>query len=300
MVTDPETARSDVALAAVALVLGAALAAAVRGRVAGALGVVAWSLAVVATTVVPAVLLARSRGDGAAAMALERRGGPPARTAVEGLALAVPVALAGPLAWVAVGAPVGSVVAGRLALDGGPVGGGTVALRLIGIVALAAGALVAVPFLATRTRDAARRSPERPLQGLLRTGGIGAAAIALVAGLVGTLLGGSATVALVNAVALALVVLAADRLVGHGTRVPRIAVIAPVVVVVLAQPGGLTDLVRSGVPAIAPTALAAGTTAVLACVALSRRGAWPLAPFVVAAHLWPTCLSPLPMATGVC
>lgn len=300
MTTDPDTARSDVALAAIAFVLGTPLVAVVRGGSAGALGVVLWALAVLAVTTLPALLLARSRGDGAHALGLEPRGDGPAAALGSGLGLALPVMVAAPLAWVAVGAAPREAVWGRLALGGGAFDPTAVGLRLVGILSLAVGTVVVVPFLALRARDAAPRSPERPLLGLLRTGGMGAAAVALVGGLVATAVGASGTVAIVNAVALAVLVLAADRVVGPGTRVPRLAVIVPALVVGFAQAGGVLALVRSGLPAIAPTALAVGTTVVLASVALSRRGTRPLVPLALALALWPSCLSPLPMATGVC
>lgn len=299
MITDPDTARSDVALAGVALVLGAPLVASVRGSSAGALGVVAWAIAVVAVTALPALLLARSRGDGADALGLGARAGGPLPAIGRGLGLAVPVAIGAPLAWVSVGAAPLEALWGRLALGGGAFGAVELALRLIGVVALTVG-LVVVPFLALRARDASPRSPERPLLGLLRTGGMGAAAVALAGGLASTLVGGSGSVAVINAVALAVLVLAADRLIGPGVHVPRLAVIVPAVVVGLAQAGGVLALVRSGLPAIAPTALAVGTTVVVSAVALSRRGTWSLVPLALVLALWPSCLSPLPMASGVC
>ncbi|MEY3019306.1 MAG: hypothetical protein RLZZ272_290 [Actinomycetota bacterium] len=300
MTIDPDTARSDVALTAVALVLGTPLAGAVRGSSAGALGVVLWVLAVVAVTTLPALLLARSRGDGAAALGLEPRGERPAAALAGGLGLALPVALGAPLAWIAVGAAPDEAVWGRLALASGAVDAPEFALRVLGILALAVGTVVVVPFLALRARDASPRSPDRPLLGLLRTGGMGAAVIALAGGLASTALGTSGRVAVINALALAALVLAADRIVGPGTRVPRLAVIVPALVVGLAQAGGVVSLLRSGLPAIAPTALSVGTTVVLASVALSRRGTWPLLPVALALALWPSCLSPLPMASGVC
>lgn len=300
MITDPDTARSDVALAGVALVLGAPLVASVRGSSAGALGVVAWALAVVAVTALPALLLARSRGDGADALGLGAHAEGPVAAIGRGLGLALPVAIGAPLAWVSVGAAPLEALWGRLALGGGAFDAIALALRVIGVVALTVGLVVAVPFLALRARDASPRSPERPLLGLLRTGGMGAAAIALAGGLASTLVGGSGTVAVINAVALAVLVLAADRLIGPGVRVPRLAVIVPAAIVGLAQAGGVLALVRSGLPAIAPTALAIGTTVVVSAVALSRRGTWPLVPLALALALWPSCLSPLPMASGVC
>jgi hypothetical protein len=300
MTTDPDTARSDVVLAAVVLVLGPPFAALVRARTAGVVAMVVWSLAVVAVTALPALLLARARGDGADAMALGRPAGGLASALRPGIGLALPVALGAPLAWVAVGASPAAALTGRLALVGGPTDPTSLALRLASIVALTLGAAVVVPFLALRSRDAARRSPERPLLGLLRTGGMGAAAVALIGGLASALVGTSWRVAVVNALTLVALVLVADRIVGPGTRVARIAVIVPAVVVGLAQAGGVLALLRSGLPAVAPTALAVGTTVVMASVALSRRGAWPVVPLAIALHLWPSCLSPLPMATGVC
>ena len=287
-----DEARSDLALAIAAAAIGPALLGPVTGG--GALGAVLGAASLLAVTALVPVLLGRARGDLATALALRpdgaRRGaaGGPARgpgDVAAGLPLAVPAAVAGTVAMITAGAAPSAAVAGRLS--------GSV-LQVLVVAAAAVGAAVLVTFVAVRTRAASVRSPVWPLRRLLRTFGAGAAAVALVTGLLRVPLGASGTRVVVNAAALLATVLLADRLVGDG-GVPRLAVLLPAVLIAwlhLSTYGFVTGLTAA--------ALAAGTAAVMACVALGPRGLRALVPLAVAVHLWPTCLSPLAQVGGLC
>jgi len=124
---------------------------------------------------------------------------------------------------------------------------------------------------------------------------MGAAVLALVAGLIRVPLGADPTRVVVNAAALAAVVLLADRLLGVRTAVPRLALMLPAGLVLYLHltAFGLAVGLQAG-------ALAAGTVTVMGALALSVRGAWPALPLVVAVHLWPTCLTPLALVRGLC
>lgn len=308
MAIDTDAARSDLVLAAATAVVAPGLVAALRGAPAasgiGALGAALADLAwLVALTALVPLLLARARGDGRAAFGLA---GPPLSALGRGLALAVAPAALGVLGLLTLGAAPEVAVLGRLGTAGtGPLGAtaATATVRLAGVVVLAAGALLLTAFLAVRGRDAFPRSPDRTLVRALRTAGMAAAAAALVAGLLRALTGGSLVLAVADAVALAVTVLVADRLLGAGARtvVPRAAVVAPALIALVAHTG-LIGAMRSGdlLGSLQAGALAAGTSVVVAALALSPTGAWAAVPLMVAVHLWPTCLSPLRLASGVC
>lgn len=290
-----DTARSDLALAIAALLFGPALLAplAVGGGIGGAVGTAVVLLSV--TTLVP-VLLGRARGDLPEALALEgsrsgRRtavgtsGGTSAAALAAGLPMAAPAALAGGVAMVTAGSSVADAVVGRL--SGSP-------LQAMVVLAAAGGAAVLVTFLAVRARDAAVRSPVWSLRRLLRTVGSGAAVVALAAGLLRVPLGASPVRAVVNAAALLLLVLLADRIVGGGS-VPRLAVLLPAAVV------AWSHLSAFGFAAgLQAAALGAGTATAIAAVALGPHGIRAVLPAAIAVHLWPTCLSPLSQVGGLC
>jgi hypothetical protein len=309
----PDDAKTDVILAAAAAVFGLTLRGFVaslplypRTGLAGAVLELIWVF--VLTALVP-ILLARYRKDGAAAFGFTgggggRRIGPgggaigPGGGIGRGVVLAVPAVLVG--AGLQALNPIGGLGAllGRLA---GPVAAGS-AVELayaIGQVALLSlGALVLVGFVATRSRDGFPRSPETSLTQLIRTIGLGAVGVAFVGGLLRTLTGGGSLVfALGNVLALAAILLLTDRMVPTGLSVPRTAVAAPVVVVLVAQvfaAGGLFrgDLLFS----LTAAALAAGVTIAIASLAQTRDGVIVAVPLVIAVHYWPTCLSPLVLA----
>ena len=296
---DPDAARSDLVLTGAMVVIVAPLVLAARESASlgqgPVLGTVLDIAVVLATTALVPLLLARHRGDGARAFAWR----PSGATLVRSLPLALPAAVLGPVALTIIGAPTLTRLLGRLSSDGTlSVASVAVAtLRIVSVAALAVGALALVAFLAVRSRDAFPRSRERTLTELLRTAGMLAALVALVAGLARALGGASVTLALVNALALALTVLVADRMVPTAARVPQAAIIAPAVVAIVAHltstPGGLAAGIQAG-------ALAAGITVVMAALTLSAAGSARLTALAVAVHLWPTCLSPLRLASGVC
>jgi hypothetical protein len=307
MAIDTDAARSDLVLAAAAALIGPSLVAAVRAAppaggtaaLAAAAADIGWTIAL--TALVP-VLLARARGDGRAAFGLT---GPALPALARGVPLALAPAALGVLALVTIGAAPRTAMFGRLGAVG-DAGLGTVAaasaVRVAGVAALSTGALLLPTFLAVRSHDAFVRSPDWTTVRALRTVGMAAATTALIAGLLRALTGGSVVLALANAATLAVVVLVADRLIVTArTSVPRAAVMAPAIIAFVAHTG-LIGVLRAGdlVGGIQAGALAAGTSAVMAAVALSPMGTWALVPLAVTLHVWPTCLSPLRLASGVC
>ena len=283
-----DEARSDLALAIAATLIGPALLAQLGPiTVGGTLGAVLVAASLLAVSALVPVLLGRARGDLTAAVALgPTREGPDGAGAVAaGLPLAVPAAAAGAVAMLTAGATPADAALGRLS--------GAVAQVLV-VAGAAVGAAVLVTFLAVRTRAASVRSPVWPLRRLLRTVGAATVAVALVTGLLRVPFGASGTRVTANVVALLATVLLADRLVGAGGA-PRIAVLLPVAVV------AWTHLSANGfVAGLTEAALAAGTTTVMATIALGPRGLRPLLPLAVAIHLWPTCASPLAQVGGLC
>jgi hypothetical protein len=277
-----DEARSDVALTIAALVFGPLLVGNLRGG-SGTTGVLLDLAVVLALTAVVPLLLIRSRGS-SVIDALGLGTGPQAVAA--GLPLAVPVAVAGTLAMVTAGAAPGAALLGRL--SGAP-------LQVLQVAALSTGALVFVVFVVRRGTEAFPRSPEWPLRRLLRTIGMGAAALALVAGLLRVPLGADPLRVTVNALALAAAVLLADRLLGARQVAPRLAILLPagVLLYLHVTSFGFSVGLQAG-------ALAAGMVAVIGTLALSSRGTWVVVPLVVALHLWPTCLSPLALVRGLC
>ncbi len=283
-----DEARSDVALALAALVFGPLLLGGLRGG-SGTGGVLLDVAVVLVLTAAVPLLLIRSRagagaGPGSATRVLGLAAGP--QSAVDGLPLAVPVAAAGLVAMLTAGATPAAAALGRLSGD---------ALQLVQVAGLSAGSFVLVVFLVRRGAEAFTRSPEWALRRLLRTFGIGAAAVALVAGLLRVPLGATPLRVLVNAVALAAVVLLADRLLDARQVAPRLALLLPAGVVLYLHltTFGFSVGLQAG-------ALAAGVLVVIGTLALSARGSWTVLPLVVSVHLWPTCLTPLALVRGLC
>ena len=281
-----DEARSDVALTIAALVFGPLLLGGLRGG-SGTTGVLLDLAVVLALTALVPLLLMRSRGR-SAADALGFGTGPQAgpQAIAVGVPLAVPAAIAGTLAMITAGAAPGAAVLGRL--SGAP-------LQVLQVLALSTGALVFVVFVVRRGAEAFPRSPEWSLRRLLRTIGMGAAALALVAGLLRVPLGADPLRVTVNALALAAAVLLADRLVGARQVAPRLAIMLPagILLYLHVTSFGFSVGLQAG-------ALAAGMVAVIGTLALSARGTWVVVPLVVALHLWPTCLSPLALVRGLC
>jgi len=281
-----DEARSDIALTVAALVFGPLLLGGLRGG-SGTVGVLSELAVVLALTALVPVLLVRSRahsGGRSLGGTLALDGAPDGLVA--GLPLATPAAVAGVIAMLTAGTTSGAALLGRL--SGAP-------LQVVQVAALTVGSGVLVVFLVMRGAEAFPRSPEWTLRRLLRTFGMGAAGVALVAGLLRVPLGANPTRVLVNAFALAAIVLVADRLIGPRRVVPRLALILPagLALYLHVTTFGLSVGLQAG-------ALAAGTTVVIGAVALGARGAWPVVPLLVALHLWPTCLSPLALVRGLC
>lgn len=281
-----DEARSDVALSVAALVFGPLLLGGLRGG-SGLVGVLTDLAVVLTLTALVPLLLMRSRASSTgrsitATLALD---GPPGGV-VAGLALAVPVAVAGIVAMLTASAAPASALLGRL--SGAP-------LQLVQVAAFTVGSGVLVVFLVVRGAEAFPRSPEWALRRLLRTVGMGAAGVALLAGLFRVPLGANPARVVVNALALATIVLLADRSIGPRRAVPRLALMLPAGLALYLHIStfGLSVGLLAG-------ALAAGTTVVIGAIALGARGAWPAVPLLVALHLWPTCLSPLALVRGLC
>jgi hypothetical protein len=284
-----DEARSDVALTVAMLVFGPLLLGSLRGG-SGPAGVLLDAAVVLALTTLVPVLLARSRA-GSAGIAATFGFGPtrfssPGAGIVAGLPAALPVVLAGAFAMLSVGAGTAGALLGRL--SGAP-------LQVVPVAAFALGGLVLPVFLARRGAEAFPRSPEWSLRRLTRTLGLGAAVLALVAGLLRVPLGASPARVVVNAAALAVLVLVVDRTLIDHRAVPRLALLLPAGLALYLHVS--TFGVGVGLQA---GALAAGTTVVMGVVALGARGAWPLLPLTLALHVWPSCLSPLALTRGLC
>jgi hypothetical protein len=259
----------------------------------------------VLTGLVP-LLLAKHRGDRAAAFGLDA----PRAAWRTGLVLALPVVALGVLRQLVLardldldtltGALFGRIGGARLAspaiADGTGLFGLATFLQAALFLALTAGALLLVPFLTVRGRDAFR-SPDVSLTELLRTFGVGAAGVALVLGLLRSFVAASPVTVLLQVGTLVAVVLLADRLVPGGPSGPtttRAAVLTPVVVVVVAHVLASGGIFRGDLlTGLYTGALGAGMAAVIAVMVETRVRAWAMVPLVVALHWWPSCLSPL-------
>jgi len=282
-----DEARSDVALTIAALVFGPLLLGGLRGG-SGTLAVLLDLTVVLILTALVPLLLARSRAGRSGSGALPRTFAldtPPAGV-VTGLALAVPVAIAGSVAMLTAGATPSAALLGRL--SGAP-------LQVLQVAAFTVGSMVLVVFLIRRGTEAFPRSPEWSVRRLLRTLGMGAAGVALISGLLRVPTGASLTRAVVNAVALAVLVVLADRAVVSEGSAPRLAFMLPAGLALYLHLStfGLAVGLQAG-------ALAAGVTVVVGAAALGTHGTWAALPLLVAVHLWPTCLSPLALVRGLC
>ncbi len=311
MFIEADDAKTDVILAAAVAAIGPSLVGFVsrlpflpRTGALAALIDLAWL--VVVTMLVP-LLLARYRGDGVAAFGLRERGGPIAvastpQTGTSAALLVLPVALAGIVVVLTVGGgPVAAALGGvGLALErsASPTQIGVFVLR-VGVLTVAA--LVLTGFLSVRSRDGFPRSPDTSLTELVRTFGLGAVGIALLTGLVRIVTGAPLVAVVVNLLALVTVLLLVDRLVPAGVHVPRTTVVTPLLVVVVLQTFAAGGLFGGGLLlGLHRGALAAAVTIAVAATAATRRGVSVAIPLVLAVHWWPTCLSPLPAAGGVC
>lgn len=250
----------------------------------------------VLTALVP-ILLVRYRDQDARGYGLDGE-----RSAwVQGLVVAVPIVVVGYLRGLPVLGPI-RAVAGRVGglLVGNPVildgtTGPTMTERflLLGLVVVATlSAAVLYGFLITRAREAFRPREITVIEGL-RTFGIGAAGAALVLGLLAVLGGRIGMLAmLLNVGGLAVTVLIADRLVAPTDTTSRWALVAPAIVAAiihLLAAGGLFrgDLLSG----LFLGAMAAGIVFVVAALIETRRYAWAAVPLVIAAGVYPTCMT---------
>jgi len=175
---------------------------------------------------------------------------------------------------------------------------GLTALRL---VVLSVATLVLTGFLSVRSRDGFPRSPDTSLVELVRTFGLGAVGVALVTGLIRAVTGGSGSIMVLNVLALVAVLLVVDRLVPAGITVPRTTIVAPLLIIVILQTFSAGGIFGGGLLlGLHRGALAAGVVIAVAATAATRRGAVLAVPLIIAVHWWPTCLSPLPSAGGMC
>lgn len=184
-------------------------------------------------------------------------------------------------------------------------GRATTVVGLLETLALGLGAFLLITFLSVRANVAYPRSPQMPLKQLVRTTLVIAIAVTLVFGLLRALgprpTGTTAVFALIYTVTLLLLLWLTDRAIPFGATVSRATMLAPVLVVVAAHlfsTGGLFrgDLLTGGYLA----AIATGPTLLLACRSHLPRGSVAVLPFMLAIHLWPTCLSPLALPSGYC
>ncbi|MFP4635967.1 MAG: hypothetical protein ACLFRD_08900 [Nitriliruptoraceae bacterium] len=302
----PDDAKTDVILAAATAVLGVTLRGFVttlpfypRPGLAATLLDLAW--VVVLTALVP-VLLARHRRDGAAGFGFT--GASVATSLRDGLLLAVPAAVIGLGGPLLIGSTPGDALLGRIAARS-PVTACFDLICGVGWVVLAAGGvLILYGFLAVRARDGFPRSPDVPLARLMRVVGLGAVGVAGVAGVMRALVQWSWVaflLVLLNVLGLAAILLLVDRLVPVGPSVPRAAIAAPLIVLVIAKVFAAGGLFRGDLLGALYTAgLGAGVVLTLAVLAQTRRGVAVAIPLVLVVHWLPTCYSPLTLASGLC
>lgn len=298
MYISPDDAKSDVILAAATVLFGGFA----RGLVAqfplyprtGVLAVMLDLAWIVALTALVPWLLSRYRGDGLAAFGLDGE-----RSGISlGIGLALAVIVGQVLLVVLAGGSALQAIAGRLGgiLGAGAPTGGTTLLLLLAaeFVVLTLGATLLISFLAIRGREAFPRSPDTQLTELVRTFGLGAAAVALVVGLLRSI-GAPATLpVLVNVLVLAAVLLLADRRLPTRMAVPRTSVLAPAGIVLLTHIFATGGFFRGDlVSGLYLGALGAGTAIAVAALVQVRDVAWAIVPLLVAVHWWPSLLSPL-------
>ncbi len=290
MWANPEEARSDFILAAAAALLGPLLlrllaplglgALQRQGAVGGALFVL---VAFAFTGLVP-LLLARYRRGGSAAFGLDA----PRRALSAGLLAAVPLFAVGMLEWWAVTRSVPRALAGVFAqVIDDPLGLGFLAL---GVLALFVGSVLLFTFLTVKARDGFARTELTQLQ-LLRTFGLAAAGAAAVVGLLLLPTGHVALgAAFLDPLALAAVVLLADRFVQPRVTTSRATILGPAVVALLLQlelfGGAFLASLREGL-------LAAGLVVVVAVLIETRQAAWAVVPLFAAAFFYAVSFRPV-------
>jgi hypothetical protein len=305
MYLSPDEARSDVILTGAAVVFGGVLlelllSAPVIPRSGIGLEIVVLLSLFAVTGLVP-LLLARYRDDVPGGFGLVAGRPTPVGPA---LLLAAPVVVLGIVRGLLVDGSLSTAALGwpGIALFSSPVvGAGEVAvsagvLMTLRVLVITVGTFLLVGFLVVRGREAFRHDDHSSTE-LLRTIGAGTVGVALVLGGLGAIGGGFVTV-LLNVLALAAVLLVADRLVPHHARITRPAVLTPMVLVVVAHVFAAGGLFRGGLlTGLAGGAFAAGIVLAAAVVAEERGSTAVAAPLLLATYWWPTSLGPLPFVT---
>lgn len=297
---DTDAARSDFILAAAAFVLTPMLAGLLSGLPIyprGTPGLVLGALWIGVGGALSPILLAGYRGDGAAAFRLQGQ-----QPRLPGsLLLVVPVVLVSLVRALPTQA-VGYALLGRLSpfAQGDPVMSTTArqvvatVASVLGVTMLAVAGVALLTFLTTRASDGFRGTEISQTEAL-RTFGIGAAGLGLVMGLVNasTDPGIGWETVVINATGLVLLVLLADRMIQPGRRTTRAAILGPALVVLAAFLLGGGGGVRGGfLLGMYPGSLAAGLAVVVACLVVAER-TWASIPLLVAASVYPTCMTPL-------
>jgi hypothetical protein len=307
---DADDAKTDVILAGALAVLGPTLLGFVSRLPllprTGVGAVVVELIALALLTLLVPLWSARYRQDGAAAFGVATGGhlqvAGTATRATAALQLAAPVVVLGVLLAALLSSQASVLALGRLGLalrTADPVV--SLVLTIAQVAILSLGTLVLTGFLSVRGRAGFPRSPDVSLTELVRTLGLAAAGIALLTGLVRIAGGADVRIVALNVLALVTVLLLADRLVPVGLEVPRTTVTAPLVVIVAMQTFAAGGLFGGGLlVGLHRGALAAAVVVTVASLAATRRGVAAAVPLVVAVHWWPTCLSPLPGAGGLC
>ncbi|MDP8930300.1 MAG: hypothetical protein M3O70_17460 [Actinomycetota bacterium] len=290
MWANPEEARSDFVLAAAAAVLGPLLLRllaplglrALQGR--GPVGAAFFVLVAFAFTGLVPLLLARHRGEGLAAFGLDA----PRQAMSAGLLAAVPLVAVGMLQWWAVTRSLPKALTGVFAqVIDDPFG---LVFAALGSLALFVGSVLLFTFLTVKARDGFARTELAQLQ-MLRTLGLAAAGAGAVVGLLLLPIRRIALgAALLEPLALAAVVLLADRLVQPRVTTSRAAILGPVIVALLLQlelfGGAFLTSLREGL-------LAAGLVVVVAVLVETRQTAWAVVPLFAAVSFYAVSFRPV-------
>lgn len=284
MWANPEEARSDFILAAAAAILGPLLlrlltpfglgALQSRGPIGGAL----LGLVVFAFTGLVPLLLARYRGGGLTAFGLDT----PRRAMSAGLLAAVPLVAVGMLEWWAVSQNVPRALAGVFGDPG-----------IRAFVALGAflGSVLLFTFLTTKARDGFARTELTQLQ-VLRTFGLATAGAGLIVGLPLLPTGRVEPwwAVILEPLALAAVVLLADRLVQPRVTTSRATILGPAIVALLLRVelfgGAFLTSLREGL-------LAAGLVVIVAVLVETRQAAWAVVPLLAAGSFYAVAFRPV-------
>lgn len=286
-----DAARSDVALAPGGLLVGGGLVALLHRLPiwpGGLLGAAIDLVFLVVVMIVWPLWLARQRGE------THLAGSEPVRLGDLSVAVlvAAPLMVAGiASAATAPGVGIGQAIAGRLQVAGTlPIGG----IQVAALFVLAAGTWLVLTLVARRAVEG-YSSPDMSVAAAVRTWGLAAAGATTLLHLLASVAGGgSALRSLLLGVAVAMTVLVVDRLVPPRMSTTRMALLAPVIVVVILW------LIRgflfsSGLLAnLAGASFGAGITVAVAALCAARR---PTASLLLplAAVIWLLPIIPAPV-----